>query len=243
MTWGENYLPLLENGPVSLTLQHINKKNDKITGYSHFYFLTIQEGGLEYWQEVQENTKPDGTVFTRKQTRFRKTDGSPVFYHEIDFRKDYEIRNVFENNQIISKLRSKTRTDEVRQPLTLDIVPFEHIVLFLRQNLPKLMHEKHLNVTLYMPALILELEDQGLPSSWSNVGVVIEMEKKLKVSTPKGNMDAIQILIQPSSILLRSLLPASHARFRFLLSEQFPHYPLGFEEGNTRHQLTDLQLK
>ena len=73
--------------------------------------------------------------------------------------------------------------------------------------------------------------------------MVAELEEKISLDTPLGQMQARKILIFPRSGILRALLPREKTHFEFTFSADAPHYLLEFEVGETRHMLTQLVLK
>ena len=87
--------------------------------------------------------------------------------------------------------------------------------------------------------LALELEEQGLPQSLSQLEMIAEPIKKRNYSAPWGAQEALQVDLYPASWTVRALLPAEKSRFRFVIATSTPYLILEFEEGKTRHTLLE----
>ena len=97
--------------------------------------------------------------------------------------------------------------------------------------------------TLFLPLLALELQDKGLPRSMSMIRMVAELQEKISLDSPLGQIQGYKILIFPQSGILRTLIPREKTHFEFIFSAEAPHHLLEFEVGVTRHMLTQLVLK
>lgn len=233
------YKDLLVPG-VSLTYEHWHIQKNKVTGYSHFHYKILEKDGKEFIIETNENTKPDGKVFTQKTLWFDAGTGQAVLYEEKDFRSGSQIKNTYSQKAVITRLTQEGQTKEFRMDIERNMVPFEVITLYLRKNISQLLKKKSIKITLYLPAVAFELEENGLPLSLSKMGMIMKKEKTITLQTPLGKLNGIQVLGTPESWLIRTLLPTSRTHFRFVISEQEPYYILQFQEGDYRHILKEI---
>ena len=230
-----NYLSLLQEGS-TLRYEHWNLDRKEVTGYSNFLQIYQNEG--KRWIEQNANTKPDGEVFTRKQLIFTDV-GEIEQYTEEDLRDGYQVSTTYR------KLTSKSvlsRSGEIRsfeQKLEKDTVPLELIMLHMRLLMPELLKDKEVQFPIYASMLALELEEQGLPQSLSQLEMIAEPIKRRNYSAPWGAQEALQVDLYPASWTVRALLPAEKSRFRFVIATSKPYLILEFEEGKTRHTLLE----
>ena len=230
-----NYLSLLQEGS-TLRYEHWNLDRKEVTGYSNFLQIYQNEG--KRWIEQNANTKPDGEVFTRKQLIFTDV-GEIEQYTEEDLRDGYQVSTTYR------KLTSKSvlsRSGEIRsfeQKLEKDTVPLELIMLHMRLLMPELLKDKEVQFPIYASMLALELEEQGLPQSLSQLEMIAEPIKRRNYSAPWGAQEALQVDLYPASWTVRAILPAEKSRFRFVIATSKPYLILEFEEGKTRHTLLE----
>ncbi len=232
--------PLLSAG-TELVYEHFHLQRQEVTGQSVFRYTQGTGDEAAFLLEFNENTKPDGEVFSRKQVRLDPQTWQPSHYVEEDLRKELRIENAYTSGQIQTRLTEK---GDVRE-FTLDVpqsgvVPLETLMLFLRKNLSAFDEHPRLTFSLYLPALALELERNNLPRSMSLVSMVVVREGTQEVDSELGRVQADQILAYPESAMLRLMLPKSKTHFRFLIAKPAPHWILEFTEGETRHRLTSL---
>ncbi len=232
--------PLLSAG-TELVYEHIHLKRQEVTGRSEFRYAKGTGDKAAFLIETNENTKPDGEVFSRKQVQLDPQSWQASYYVEEDLRKGLRIENIYTPGRIQTRLQEK---DNVRE-FALDVpqsgmVPLETLMLYLRKNLEAFDQQQRLTFSLYLPALALELERNNLPRSMSVVQMIVEREGTQEVDSPLGRVTADRLLAYPQSAMLRLLLPKSKTHFRFLVAQPAPHWILEFEEGETRHRLTSL---
>ncbi|MBS1256194.1 MAG: hypothetical protein MAG581_02007 [Deltaproteobacteria bacterium] len=225
------------------SFKHWNLKHSEITGHSHYSHLEVTKDGKTFIVEKNENTKPDGEVFTRKTLWFDADSGVPKWYEEEDLRKDFRIINTYSGKVMNTKLEKSGDVLEFETDLSKEeAVPFEVIIYFLRKHLDRILQTEDYSFTLFLPLLALELEEKGLPRSMSMILMMVEPKEKFSIDTPLGKMKARKILILPKSGFLRAILPREKTHFEFTFSEDAPHHLLQFEAGETRHLLTKLIL-
>jgi len=226
------------------SFKHWNLERSEVTGYSHYRYVELIKDGTRFIIEQNENTKPDGDVFTRKTLWFEWDSGVPKWYEEEDLREDFRIINTYSGKMMKTRLDKSGNVMEFETDLSKQqAIPFEVVIFFLRKNLIKILQTEDYSFTLFLPLLALELEDKGLPRSMSMIRMVAKLEEKISLDTPLGQMQACKILIFPQSGILRALLPREKTHFEFTFSADVPHHLLEFEVGKTRHMLTQLVLK
>ena len=236
---------LLELLPDSRSsFKHWNLELSEITGYSHYRYEEIIKDGTQFIVEKNENTKPDGEVFTRKTLWFESDSGVPKWYEEEDLREDFRILNTYSVKMMKTRLEKSDNVMEFETDLSKEqAVPFELVIFFLRKNLMNILQTEDYLFTLFLPLLALELEDKGLPRSMSMIRMVAELKEKISLDTPIGKIQGCKILIFPQSGILRALIPKEKTHFEFTFSAEAPHHLLEFEVGETRHMLTRLVIK
>ena len=238
----DNYLPQLLPGSKS-SFKHWHMKRSEVTGHSHYNYVELIKEGRRFIIEKNENTKPDGEVFTRKTLWFESDTGMPKWYEEEDLREDFRIINTYSFKKMKTRLEKSSNVMEFETDLVKEkAVPFEVVIFFLRKNLTNIIQTENYSFTLFLPLLALELEDKGMPRSMSMIKMVAELNQKINLETPFGKMRGNKILIFPQSGILRALLPREKTHFQFTFSEDAPHHLLEFEVGETRHILTKLSL-
>jgi len=216
----------------------------EITGYSHYRYEEIIKDGTQFIVEKNENTKPDGEVFTRKTLWFESDSGVPKWYEEEDLREDFRILNTYSVKMMKTRLEKSDNVMEFETDLSKEqAVPFELVIFFLRKNLMNILQTEDYLFTLFLPLLALELEDKGLPRSMSMIRMVAELKEKISLETPLGQMKGHKILIYPQSGILRALIPREKTHFEFTFSADAPFHLLEFEVGETRHILTQFYFK
>ena len=224
--------------------KHWNLERSEVTGYSHYRYEELVKEGARFVVEKNENTKPDGEVFTRKTLWFESDSGVPKWYEEEDVRENFRIVNTYSGEMMKTRLDKSGKAMEFETDLSKQqAVPFEVVIFFLRKNMINILQTEDYSFTLFLPLLALELEDKGLPRSMSMIRMVAKLEEKISLDTPLGQMQARKILIFPQSGILRALLPREKTHFEFTFSADEPHHLLEFEVGKTRHMLTQLVLK
>jgi len=239
----DNYLRELLPGS-SASYKHWNMERSEVTGHSHYHYMELIKDGTRFIMEQNENTKPDGDVFTRKTLWFELDSGVPKWYEEEDLREDFRIVNTYSGKMVKTRLYKSGNTMEFETDLSKQqAVPFEVVIFFLRKNLINIIQNDDYSFTLFLPLLALELEDKGLPRSMSMIRMVAVMKDKINLDTPLGEIQARKILIYPKSGILRTLIPREKTHFEFTFSAEAPHHLLEFEVGKTRHMLTHFVLK
>jgi len=239
----ESYLRELLPGS-SASFKHWNLERSEVTGYSHYRYVELIKDGKRFTIEQNQNTKPDGDVFTRKTLWFESDSGVPKWYEEEDVRENFRIVNTYSGEMMKTRLDKSGKAMEFETDLSKQqAVPFEVVIFFLRKNMINILQTEDYSFTLFLPLLALELEDKGLPRSMSMIRMVAELKEKINLDTPLGEMQARKILIFPQSGILRALLPREKTYFEFTFSADAPHHLLEFEVGETRHILTQLVLK
>ena len=230
-----NYLSLLQEGS-TLRYEHWNLDRKEVTGYSNFLQIYQNEG--KRWIEQNANTKPDGEVFTRKQLIFTDV-GEIEQYTEEDLRDGYQVSTTYRKLTSESVLSRSGEIRSFEQKLDKETVPLELIMLHMRLLMPELLKEKEVRFPIYASMLALELEEQGLPRSLSQLEMIAEPIKRRNYSAPWGAQEALQVDLYPASWTVRALLPAEKSRFRFVIATSKPYLILEFEEGKTRHTLLE----
>ena len=239
----DSYLRELMPGS-SISFRHWNMELSEVTGYSSYRYIELMKNGTRFIIEKNENTKPDGEVFTRKTLWFESGSGIPKLYEEEDLRKNFRIVNTYSKKIMKTRLEKSGKVLEFETDLSKEqAVPFEVVIFFLRKNLIKILQTKDYSFTLFLPLMALELEDKGLPRSMSMIRMEAEPKDKISVDTPLGQIQAHKILIFPQSGILRALLPREKTHFEFTFSADEPHHLLEFEVGETKHMLTQIFLK
>lgn len=238
----ETYLNELVSGS-KISFQHWNTEESKITGYSFFQYEKISKNGKQFILEKNENTKPDGKVFTKKSLWFDASYGIPQIYEEEDFRKDYRIKNIYSGKIVKTYLFKEGKTLEFETDIgSVNAVPLEIFFFFLRKNFKKILIKEDFYFTLFLPLLAMELEEKGLPSSMSMVQMKTEIGEGIVIDTPLGLTEARELIVYPKSGLLRALLPREKTNFEFVIAESPPHHILQFKIGKTRHILQELHI-
>ena len=130
----DNYLSELLPGSRA-SFKHWNIERSEITGHSHYRYVESIKDGKRYIIEKNENTKPDGEVFTRKTLWFESDSGIPKWYEEEDLRKDYRIKNTYSGQIMSTRLEKAGKVLQFETNLTQEnVVPFEVLIFFLRKN-------------------------------------------------------------------------------------------------------------
>jgi hypothetical protein len=230
-----NYLSLLKEG-ASLRYEHWNVDRKEVTGYSNFLQIYLDE--KKQWIEQNINTKPDGKTFSRKQLIFIDN-GQIEQYIEEDLRDLYQVSTTYHESISESVLNRSGEIRNFQQQLGEGTVPLELIMLHMRLLMPKLLENNEVKFPVYASMLALELEEQGLPQSLSQLEMIAEPVEKRNYSAPWGVQEVLQVDLYPASWTVRALLPAEKSRFRFVLATNVPYLILEFEEGKTRHTLIE----
>ncbi|MBC8257573.1 MAG: hypothetical protein H8E38_01010 [SAR324 cluster bacterium] len=237
----ESYLAVLQPGS-SAIFQHLNLKSAEITGQSRFSYQIMSRDGSSYIVENNENSKPDGEVFTRKTLWFEANSGVAKWYEEQDLRKNFRISSSYSGEIMYTRLDQDGEVLEFETNLNREqAVPFELVIFFLRKNLQQILQNKAYAFNLFLPLLAIELEKKGLLRSMSMIRMRVEAQPERQLKTPLGDLKAQTILLSPQSGFLRALLPREKTHFEFTFSAAAPYHLLQFEEGTTRHVLTELQ--
>ena len=239
----EAYILELQPGSRA-SFKHWNLEHSDVTGYSHYRYVELIKDGMRFIVEKNENTQPDGEVFTRKTLWFESDSGVPKWYEEEDLREDFRIVNTYFVKMMNTRLEKSANVMEFETDFSKEqAVPFELVIFFLRKNLIKILQTENYSFTLFLPLLALELEEKGLPRSMSMIRMVAELKEKISLDTPLGQIQGCKILIFPQSGVLRALIPREKTHFEFTFSAEAPHHLLEFEVGETRHILTQIILK
>ena len=86
------------------SFKHWNLERSEVTGHSHYRYVELIKDGTRFIIEQNENTKPDGDVFTRKTLWFESNSGVPKWYEEEDLREDFRIVNTYSGKMMKTKL-------------------------------------------------------------------------------------------------------------------------------------------
>jgi len=226
-----------------ISFYHLNLSKSEISGYSHFSFETSNNDGRKFIIEKNENTKPNGKVFTKKELWFDANSGEPVRYVEEDFRKDFRIINTYSGEILNTSLDKAGKALKFETDLSKEnAVPFELVFYFLRKKFQQILQLKDFSFTLFIPILAIELEEKGLPRSMSMIKMKVELKEEVILETPLGALAAGRILVLPKSGFLRAILPNEKTHFEFIIAKEIPHYILQFETGKIRNILSELSL-
>ena len=95
-------------------------------------------------------------------------------------------------------------------------------MLHMRLLMPELLKDKEIQFPIYASMLALELEEQGLPQSLSQLEMIAEPIKRRNYSTPWGARRSTPSGSLPASWTVRALLPAEKVDF-VLLSRRVNH--------------------
>ena len=90
------------------SFKHWNLKRSEVTGHSHYRYVELIKDGTRFIIEKNENTKPDGEVFTRKTLWFELDSGVPKWYEEEDLREDFRIINTYSGKMMRTRPVSYT---------------------------------------------------------------------------------------------------------------------------------------
>ncbi len=229
------------NPGLFLKYKHWNIKKKKLTGYTSIKYQIIEKDGNRYIVESSEDTKPSGIPYRRKDVWFDYRSGQLMLSWEQDLRSGLSIHDHFEGDEIHSYIVHKEEKKFFSVDMEADLVPFEVIALYLQKQLSDLLKDKkNHRFTLYLPLMAFELEKKHLPLTLSQIGVNTIKEKELTLDTPFGRVPAVQLLIKPTSFLVKQLLPNEKTEFRFTLAGESPYYLLRFKEGDTELILIEL---
>ena len=88
----------------STSFKHWNLERSEVTGHSHYRYVELIKDGTRFIIEQNENTKPDGDVFTRKTLWFESDSGVPKWYEEEDLREDFRIVNTYSGKMMKTRL-------------------------------------------------------------------------------------------------------------------------------------------
>jgi len=238
----ENYLNELIPG-VRITFKHLDLNRSEISGYSFFSFETFNKNGRKFIIEKNENTKPNGKVFTRKSLWFDSNSGEPVHYIEEDLRNDFKIKSTYTGEILKTSIDKAGKVLDFQTDLSVEkAVPFELVFYFIRKNFQHILQQDGFSFTLFIPMLAIELEEKGLPRNMGMIRMVVELKEEIILETPLGKFPARKILILPQSGFLRVLLPSEKTHFKFIIAKEAPHHILQFETGKIRNILTELIL-
>ena len=72
----DSYIRELLPGSIT-SFKHWNLERSEVTGHSHYRYVELIKDGTRFIIEQNENTKPDGDVFTRKTLWFESDSGVP----------------------------------------------------------------------------------------------------------------------------------------------------------------------
>ena len=208
---------------LSLRYEHKNQKSQQITGYSDLSYQTIEGNRIE---EHLQNKKPDGHVFQEKISQYDLS-GNLLVYQETDHRNGLHIEDRYQDKKIYSFIAKGDQTKDLVIEPSKDLVPFELLVLYLKQNLDHFLQGKDLQFTLFIPQIGLNFLDI------TQIGVIAKVIQRSEVQSPRGKEPTITLEISPSNALLQSLLPKDKGRFQFtfLTTEQRLLYQ--FTESST----------
>jgi hypothetical protein len=225
----------------TLHFEHRHVDRNEVTGHTRLRYETVILDGQTYLAESHQNSHSDGTVFSQKRVYFDPGTGRLSSYTETDFRSDVTIHNTVADGQIITRVEEGDRQKEIKTAADEDLVLFETLTLSLRQMLPDLLNQKNTHFTLYLPVVAIELEKKHLPLSLSKLRMNIKVEAQGETETPYGRQPYVQLMLEPASFLISSLLPKEKSEFRFRFIAQPPVHLIAFEEGGTRSVLTAVE--
>lgn len=237
----ENYTSVFPSG-LQLSYKHWNIVQQKITGFSHFRYENTLLNQQQVLRELNQNVDIDSKIFIEKTIIFEAQSGKILSSYEHDLRSDLTITNQYQQQDILSVLTQKEKTQTLTLRIEEPIVPFEMLSFFLRKNFSTIQQRETTSFLVYLPAIAFELEKQGLPSSLSQLRMQIDMVETLSIQTALGEKNAVRLRIRPQSFLLRSLLPKEKSEFFFLVDRSFPHYILRIEEANLHYILESVTM-
>ena len=237
--FSKEYINQLNPGLI-LTYQHWNKEHSKITGYTYQEYKLVTIEGNRNILETQLNVKINGVQTRKKTILYELPYGIPKKYLEEDLLEEIKITNKYLEGIIFTELIHKDKKVNFQMKLNEEnTVSFEILLQFLRKNFKRIYKEKNFKFTLYVPALAIELKENGLPLSMSLLDMQINSKDNIIWNSKLGNKKANWIEIFPESLMLRTILPKSKSHFRFLIEINFPHHILQFEEGGNVYKLVD----
>lgn len=227
------------NHPDLKTFRHWNTKKKEVTGYTRVNYNSSPDG--RYIVEFSENMDRSKSIYSRRTLWFLKESGKLVKCEEIDYRTDLKIQSLYYKDRIQTTIWQEDNKSEIDLEILPDLVPFEVLSHFLRSNLNMIEEQGELAFTLYLPAIAFELSSKGLPKSLSQVAMKATMEEKKKQDTSMGLIETIIIRVEPTSFMVRALLPEDKRSFDFVFAAAEPSELIQFEEGETRTILSSIQ--
>ena len=150
------------------SFKHWNLERSEVTGYSHYHYEELVKEGAWFVVEKNENTKPDGEVFTRKTLWFESDSGVPKWYEEEDLREDFRIVNTYSMKMMKTRLEKSGNVMEFETDLSKEkAVPFEVVIFFLRKNLIDIVQTENYSFTclLYTSPSPRDRQKSRMPSS------------------------------------------------------------------------------
>jgi len=213
-----------------LRYEHQNQKSQQTTGFSTLSYKQINHNQIE---ERLVNSKPNGEVFQEKTSLFDAA-GSLLSYKETDHRSGLSIVDIYLKNEVKTTLTKGKQHKELSTRIVDKLVPFEVLTLYLSAHLDSLSQGNTLSFTLFLPQLGLEFEQ------FTQIGVNATKVKQGEVKTPRGIEPFVEVLVSPTSPLLKMLLPAEKSQFRFTYLTNHPRLLFQFSESQTRSTLVKL---
>lgn len=122
-----------------------------------------------------------------------------------------------------------------------NMVPVGLVVFWLRKKLPLLLQGKQINFLLFLPRLAYQLDDSPLPVHLSELDVKAEIEKKGLEQIDGNSFETVEIVVRPTSLWLKSMLPDELSTFQFTYEAKPPFRLLGFSEKKIKSKLIELR--
>lgn len=220
---------------------HRHIRENKITGYTKIEIKTTVKAGKKYFLETNLNLDKEQRVFSEKETWYDADTGFPLRYSEIDHRTGISITNQISRQQIITRVNDGGDYLEISLDMEPGLVPFEVLVPYLQQSLAKLMEEKEIQFILYLPVIAIEMKRKGLPTSFSKIDMAASIDAELNVESPLGRKKAIRVRLNPTSLLMNTILPTERTAFFFTFTVDPPHILLAFQENQTVSSLSEFR--
>ena len=225
----------------SLSFQHWNKKEKKISGYTEIIYQQEEQGDRRFWVERTQNQNQNKEVFSEKRLWFEDKTGKVLRYSEEDFRTGIKTENIYQGDKIKAQVWTKTEHYKFDLKANSDLIPFEIITYALRAQIQKLLSRNKLDFELYLPVIALELKKKGLPLSLSTLKMRATVQNIKQRQTAYGKKTCAEIKFEPTSFFIKALLPKNRSRFYFTFTTAPPYHLISFEEGDTLSSLKKVE--
>lgn len=232
--------PSLLKQTSSQLFEHWNTEKNKITGYTHISYYKEKSDDKEYLIELSQNRNRNQEVFSEKRIWFFANSGKTVRYLEEDFREKVKTENLYRKERIDTLIKSPKGQKSFRIENSSHLLPFELLSFALRAQISELLKEETLRFDLYLPLLTMELKEKGFPTSFSTLemeAIVKNLETK---KTAFGTKPCVEIKIQPTSFLLKAILPKEKSEFWITFLKDPPYQLIRFKEGVTESRLIKI---